>query len=257
MSRISPDAIKPLLNIANHLTDMRYYSASQFTNPGKCPVSVEIEKVIGKDRGIRLSGHSKFLFDLYTAYKSNSQGYQQYLDIIGPSGISLIRKIGFKEIQTSSIDYQVKSGGVIKRKKSKKALIIPQFTIGTNVLSPNQLSEGTFKTITLLFYLMTEQSSLLLIEEPEVCVHHGLLASILELIKSYSDEKQIIISTHSDFVLDKVALNNVYKVSSTTKNGTKAVHIPKSLSKSELEALKEYLDKEGNLGEYWKHGSLE
>ena len=58
-------------------------------------------------------------------------------------------------------------------------LVVPQFVIGTNALSPNDFSEGTFKTITLLFYLMTEKSSALLIEEPEVCVHHGLLSSIV------------------------------------------------------------------------------
>ena len=136
-------------------------------------------------------------------------------------------------------------------------LIVPQFTIGKHELSPNQLSEGTFKTITWLFYLVTEASSILLLEEPEVCVHHGLLSSIIELIKIYSRDKQIVVSTHSDFVLDHVAPENVYRVSITNQNGTKVDNIPKSMSRREFAALKEYMDKEGNLGEYWKHGALE
>jgi predicted ATPase len=136
-------------------------------------------------------------------------------------------------------------------------LVIPQFTIGKHELSPNQLSEGTFKTITLLFYLVTEASSILLVEEPEVCVHHGLLSSIIELIKTYSLGKQIVVSTHSDFVLDEVSPENVYKVSSTPEQGTKVSHIPKSMSQRELTALRKYLNTEGNLGEYWKHGALE
>jgi predicted ATPase len=124
-------------------------------------------------------------------------------------------------------------------------------------LSPNQLSEGTFKTITLLFYLMTEKSSALLIEEPEVCVHHGLLASIVELIKKYSKRKQIIMPTHSDFVLDKIDPRHVYKVNRSDEEGTLVEHIEDAMSADELAALKAYLATEGNLGEYWKHGGLE
>lgn len=243
--------------ISDFANEMRYYSASQFTNPGNCPVSFEIEKEGMRSRGLKLRGHDKFLFDLYKEKKTRSSSYKQFFDIVGPRGINLIDDIEFDARPTSSLEYSVRSGGKVRKRRRDKMLIIPRFTIGRHVLSPNQLSEGTFKTITLLFYLVTEVSSLLLIEEPEVCIHHGLLTSIIELIKSYSKQKQIIISTHSDFVLDQVSPENVYKVYSTPKKGTKVEHVPKSMSKSEFSALKEYLEKEGNLGEYWKHGALE
>lgn len=250
-------AFKPLCAISEHLSGMRYYSASQFTNPSNCPVSFEIEREGQRSRGFRLRGHAKFLFDLYSAYKAKSDGYRQFFDIIGPDGIGLIDAIDFKDILTSSIDYSVRSGGKVKERKREKSLIIPQFTIGKHELSPNQLSEGTFKTITLLFYLITETSSILLVEEPEVCVHHGLLSSIIELIKTYSREKQIVVSTHSDFVLDQVSPENVHSISIDPEIGTEIKHITKSMSNQELSALRNYLDTEGNLGEYWRHGALE
>jgi ABC-type lipoprotein export system ATPase subunit len=253
----SDQALKAVATVGRFISEMRYYSASQFTNPGKCPVSFEIETEGLRSRGLRLGGHRKFLYDLFIASQRNTAGYQQFFDIIGPSGIGLIEKIDFKSLVTSSVEYSVRSGGKFRKRTREKMLVIPQFTIGRHELSPNQLSEGTFKTITLLFYLVTEASSLLLLEEPEVCVHHGLLASIVELIKTYSQDKQIILSTHSDFVLDQVSLSTVYRVSSTPEEGTKVSHIPKSMSKRELAALKEYLETEGNLGEYWKHGGLE
>jgi AAA15 family ATPase/GTPase len=249
--------IKILSPIAKFLSEMQYYTASQFTNPADCPVSFEIEKEGERSRGLRLSGHSKFLFDLYTEYKSTeSLKYSQFLDIIGPKGIKLIDKIKFKEILTSSVDISVRSGGRIRKKKLNKILVIPQFKIGKHELSPNQLSEGTFKTITLLFYLVTESSNILLIEEPEVCVHHGLLSSIIELIKIYSSGKQIVVSTHSDFILDKIKPENVYKVIKQPDKGTQVTHISKSMSRKEFNALKVFLEREGNLGEYWKHGGL-
>ena len=89
-----------------------------------------------------------------------------------------------------------------------KQLIVPYVGVDKTELSFNQLSEGTFKTIALIFYIITDKSNLLLIEEPEVCVHHGLLNSVMSLILLYSRRKQIIISTHSDFVLDKIELWN-------------------------------------------------
>lgn len=251
-------ATKPLRDIVLYLTQMKYYSASQFTNPSNCPVSFEIETEGRQSRGLRARGHTKFLVDLFMEWQAKDRSrYEQFFDIVGPSGIKLIDKIDFQEIPTSSVDYSVRSGGKVRQIRREKSLVIPQFTIGSHVLSPNQLSEGTFKTVTLLFYLITESSSMMLIEEPEVCVHHGLLSSIMELIKSYSRERQIVVSTHSDLVLDKVEPRNVYKVQMNGDQGTQITHVPFSMSQKELSALHMYLETEGNLGEYWKRGGLE
>lgn len=256
--KVPNTAIEALSQISENLLGMRYYSASQFTNPSSCPVSFEIEKEGRRSRGIKLRGHSKFLFDLYNCAKQKEKTkYAEFFEIIGPKGIGLVDNLKFNEIPTSSIDYSVRSGGSVIKKSREKILVVPQFKIGNNNLSPNQLSEGTFKTITLLFYLITEDSNFLLVEEPEVCVHHGLLSSILELIKTYSKDKQIVISTHSDFVLDEVRPENVYRVTNFPEKGTEVYHIPKSMSRLELAALREYLETEGNLGEYWRHGGLE
>ncbi len=250
------EALQFIQEVREYLLGIKYYSASQFTNPSQCPVSFEIKKDGKRSRGLHVRGHSKFLYDLYSASQLLEDSYSDFLEIIGPDGIGLIDDLTFKEISTSSIDYTVRSGGKIKTKNIEKILVIPQFTIGQNELSPNQLSDGTFKTITLLFYLVTEASSLLLIEEPEVCIHHGLLSSVVELIISYSSEKEIVITTHSDFLLDKVKPENIFKVSNYEK-GTTLNPITKSMPTHELLALKKYLLDEGNLGEYWRHGGLD
>jgi len=257
--RLIPASVRmPLAQTAEALSEMSYYGASQFTNPANCPVSFEIEKEGKSSRGIGLRGHTKLLADLYSSYKSqDNPSYAQFFEIIGPKGLGLVDNIDFDEILTSSIEYSVRSGGGVIQRKREKSLVIPRFRIGKNDLSPNQLSEGTFKTITLLFYLITEKSKVLLLEEPEVCVHHGLLSSIIELIKTYSREKQIVVTTHSDFVLDEVQPENVYKVTNVAEEGTKVSHITKSMSRRELAALHEYLETQGNLGEYWRHGGIE
>jgi len=244
-----------MYDIANFAKSISYYSASIFTNPSSCPISFEVESESGARRGISITGHKKFLYDLYDAYKKDSPEYDQFIELVGPEGINLISELAFQEIQTSSSTYKVAAGGRITTKEKKNNLIIPNFRIAGNSLSPSQLSEGTFRTLGMLFYLIKDHSPLMLIEEPEVCIHHGLLSSIIQLIKIYSLEKQIIISTHSDQLLDELEIESVFKVDRTDE-GTKVENIKKKLSGSELKALKEYLRNEGGLGEYWKHGAL-
>ena len=45
----------------------------------------------------------------------------------------------------------------------------------------------------------------------------------MALIKAYSHDKQILVSTHSDFVLDQVAPEHVYKTALIPGSGTTLV----------------------------------
>lgn len=243
--------------VAAYCARIRYYGASQFTNPGTSPASFEIDRegdLIGPSR---LRGHVRVLYKMYSADRDGSNPrYKQFIDIVGPRGLRLIDGLTFRVVPTSSVDHSVRVGGRVEVRRRRKLLVIPQFRIGSQKLSPNQLSEGTFKTLSLLFHVITESSSALLIEEPEVCIHHGLLSSILELIKASSRDRQIILSTHSDYVLDHVSPDNVFRVTFDKTRGTVARHIRKTMTSKEYLALRQYLEQEGNLGEYWREGGL-
>jgi ABC-type Mn2+/Zn2+ transport system ATPase subunit len=253
-------AMSALLAVAEFISSIAYYSASQFTNPSNCPISFEVETERGSElrRGIAMrSGHKALLYDMYDAYKTKSPPFEEFINIVGPEGLGLVDGIDFKEVETSSSTLSVLAGGKVRKRDKVNLLVIPNFSIGENTLSPSQLSEGTFKTLALIFYLVTDRSSLLMIEEPEVCVHHGLLSSIIELIKVYSRDKQIFVSTHSDAVLDELEVENVFAVKRDSHNGTQVKRISGSMNKQEAQALRVYLATEGSLGEYWKHGDLE
>ena len=248
---------RALDSVAVFCQGIKYYGASQFTNPSLCPVSFEMEGDGNVLRPIRPRGHARLLYDMYAASKAEStERYCQFVDIVGPNGLQLISELTFREVPTSSIDHSVKVGGKIEKRQRDKLLVIPQFRIGNQTLSPNQLSEGTFKTLALLFHLIASDSTVLLIEEPEVCIHHGLLGSILELIKSYAGQKQMILSTHSDYVLDHVAPENVFRITYDKSLGTVARPISKIMTAREFSALRRYLESEGNLGEFWREGGL-
>ena len=234
-----------------------YYSATQFSDPSNCPVSIELEgnKRLPRYRNNRY--HDKFIYDLYNSYKTDTSSFNRYLNTINENGIGLISNIEFYEYDLPNSTFEVKTGGTIKQIDKEKQIVVPSFKIDKTTLTPNQLSEGTFKTIALIFYILNDTSDLLLIEEPEVCVHHGLLSSILELIKFKSSEKQIIISTHSDFVLDKLLPENIVLVFKDKEVGTTAMELDQYLSKDDYNGLKQYLNNVGNLGEFWKEGGFD
>ncbi|GAH74437.1 unnamed protein product, partial [marine sediment metagenome] len=91
----------------------------------------------------------------------------------------------------------------------------------------------------------------------EVCIHHGLLSSVIELIKQYSDEKQVFISTHSDYILDELDQSNVFVVWNDKSEGISVRPLTKWMPKEDILALKTFLASEGNLGEYWRSGGFD
>ncbi len=95
-------------------------------------------------RGLRVPVRSLRCFK-----DQDKSAYSQFFEIVGPKGIRLLDEIGFSVIPTSSVDYFVQVGGEVSQRKREKTLVVPSFRIGTIHLSPNQLSEGTFKTLTM------------------------------------------------------------------------------------------------------------
>jgi predicted ATP-dependent endonuclease of OLD family len=245
-----------LHNVGVLFGGISYYSASQFSDPSRCPVSIEFEGNRPLRRP-RSTGHDKFILDLYKSSKADNTQYKRYLNTVGNEGLGLVNEIEFREMEMPSSYYEVKVGGKISKIERTRLLVVPRFTVNNTQLSPNQLSEGTFKTLALVFYILTDDSKLLLIEEPEVCVHHGLLSSIISLIETQSKKKQIVMSTHSDFVLDHLDPENLLLVKWLPNRGTIATPLDKSMSKNDYEALRVYLRESGNLGEYWKEGGFE
>lgn len=264
-SLVMPDKefVRQLRRLYAFLTSIRYYSASRFTDPSRLPAHIELNE--GEDSEAtarRASSHERFIRELYFEHRSKASKerqsrYQEFIDLVGPSGLKLVDGIEFLEWETENADYSVLPSGKVGVKRAKRLYVIPRFAIGKQRLPPNQLSEGTFRTLALVFYALSRSAGIILIEEPEVCVHHGLLASIVEILKSASTNKQIVISTHSDIVLDHVVPDNVVKVLGSARKGTVAHKLSTSLSSKEMIALREYLRTEGNLGEYWRAGALD
>ncbi len=256
--QLPPRAWQALEAVHDFQSRTVYYSASQFTDPTQCPPSFEIDEDGDLyEQGAsssRSPDHLRFIYQLYRMHKMQENLYATYMSLVDRKGLNLIQKIKWKETKYSTRAYEVRAGSVITKSR-KRLLIIPTVYIGDSQLSFAQLSEGTFRTLAILFYVVTDKSRLLLIEEPEVCVHHGLLTSVIDIIREFAREKQIIFSTHSENVLDQLEPEQVRLVSKG-KGGTIVSTISRNMSKRQFQALKEYLQTKGSLGEYWRHSGF-
>jgi AAA15 family ATPase/GTPase len=116
------------------------------------------------------------------------------------------------------------------------------------------LSNGTLRIISILIGIVASRSSTTnIIEEPEIQIHPGMLAKLLNEIDAYTfGDENLIISTHSPQVVSWTKpdrINLVYRNNSQT--------FVRKLGEDEIHRVVEYLNEEGDLGEWLYSGILD
>jgi predicted ATPase len=114
-----------------------------------------------------------------------------------------------------------------------------------------RLSDGTLRYLCLLVILChPNPPPLVCIEEPELGLHPDVLPTLAELLKEASERCQLIITTHSDILVDAMTdCPESVLVCGKDENGT----IMKRLN---AEELRPWLEKY-RLGELWTRGDIE
>lgn len=80
------------------------------------------------------------------------------------------------------------------------------FTEGDFSIPATRLSDGTLRYLCLLAILCDpEPPPLICIEEPELGLHPDILPKVADLLKAASERTQIIVTTHSDILVDAMS----------------------------------------------------
>lgn len=121
--------------------------------------------------------------------------------------------------------------------------MIPQFGIRdelkgrTYFLDPSQLSDGTLRLFALLLALyQVPPATILALEEPEQTVHPGVLGVLAESFREASQTTQILLTTHSPFLLDWFNPEDI-RVTFIEKGET----VLSNIRKSQLQTVKDGL----------------
>lgn len=146
-----------------------------------------------------------------------------------------------------------------------------EFLVEGNWIPYSSLSDGTRRMFNIIIdiackdkYMTTKGFwgygddiyRILLIEEPELGVHPHELKKLMQFIESESQNKQIILTTHSPDVLDILDKDNLQRIIIAEYDNEKGTQL-RHLTSEEKRKSMVYLQNEAFLSDYWKHSTLE
>ncbi len=113
-----------------------------------------------------------------------------------------------------------------------------------------RLSDGTLRYLSLLAILYSpSKPSLLCLEEPELGLHPDILPTIAEILKEVSQETQIVVTTHSDIIIDTLSLTPEDVIVCENSDGYTV------MQRLDKDDLSEWLERY-SLGELWSKGEI-
>lgn len=122
---------------------------------------------------------------------------------------------------------------------------------GRRSLTPSQrLSDGTIRWMSLLAVLLDpDPAPLICIEEPETALHPDIMLSLARILKQASERTQIIVTTHSEMLVDALTRSPEDVLICEKLDGATTL---RRLSQVRLEKwLKDF-----TLGSLWRRGEL-
>jgi predicted ATPase len=115
----------------------------------------------------------------------------------------------------------------------------------------SSLSDGTINLASLVIALFFDPSPLVFIEEPERNLHPSLIAKVVELIKTASKKKQIVITTHNPEIVRYSSLDNILLIKRDS-SGSSRITLP-SMNTN----ISAFLDNDIGLGELFVNNLLD
>jgi len=137
-------------------------------------------------------------------------------------------KVCLPFVKDLSVESQVDKSIILKVKESYN----PKEAIPSSIIS-----DGTLELISLIYALFFDGKRLIIIEEPERNIHPNLIANLMQLIKEASQEKQIIITTHSPELIKYLEEKDILVIKRDKNGASKVSHVlDKSMVRSFLKS---------------------
>ena len=151
----------------------------------------------------------------------------------------IIRTLNILNPGVSDFDVQIEGGTI------QVFLIENGFTIPAT-----RLSDGTLRYLCLAAILLNpDLPPLICIEEPEIGLHPDVIGEIADMLKIASEKSQIIVTTHSDKLIDALSDSPESVIVSENEDGSSI------LRRLEPERLADWLEKY-RLGQLWMSGEI-
>jgi energy-coupling factor transporter ATP-binding protein EcfA2 len=245
-SLIPDSPILPTLKrISEFLSSVKYYPLTEHepTQP-ESTIFISETELNEWRKGKSARPSSAMHLKILTLQQQNPSRFEELCQILGPDGLNVVNHI-------SVVSFEVPVGldgkTPAEQKKTTYHLVrfAPSNFSNSNLFHFSNLSFGTRRVVRLVTSLIYDASSVFLLEQPEDGIHAGLLHKLLPLLRSYSDETQMIVSTHSAHILNRVDPTEVRLIDMVDET-TKA----RALNGAEILGAQEYMSQDGPLSEF-------
>ena len=178
------------------------------------------------------------------------EDFDEIAELVGPNGLNIIAKMSVESVHIP-MDAQEDAA-------EEKAVLPPDFYLvsfwptgfddkkkGQMPFGFDDLSYGTKRLLTIVTAMVFDQSTVLLIEQPEDGIHIGLLNKLTPMLRAYSEKMQFVLASHSRDVLDRFKPRELRLVSlNAGKTSLRA------LTEDEVKVAERFIEEDGPLSDF-------
>jgi ABC-type branched-subunit amino acid transport system ATPase component len=169
--------------------------------------------------------------------------FEELKSLMGVNGLGIIPDI---HVQALGAQGSRSTGSTDQTDTTPSFYLIYFLTeVGRQYLGIHDLSFGTHRILRILISMIFDESSVMLIEQPEDGIHAGLTKKVFNILRSYTDPSQILLATHSTVLLNELKADEIRIVA--VANGQT---IASPLTPSQRESASKYLIEDGTFAEY-------
>jgi hypothetical protein len=250
------EARKQLRLVEEYLRSIAYYSLIQgfqehVTGPQFRGPAAEDYPFIEKSRYERWKaefsqgrGKRSVTMRLLHLHLTDKERFSELKRLVGPDGLGLLSDIRIHEFPVRAL--AEKTEGATADTAYAISFIPAAGVAGAGrPFRYTGLSTGTWRILQLLTYLIFDKNTCMLLEQPEDCIHPGLLDQVIDILQSYSKNTQLICTTHSPSTINSVGPSGIRLV--TVENDKTVVS---ELNSETIAAAEKYLHNNGTLSEF-------
>ncbi len=226
------NAIKTLFARSKKIPPALVYSFSELVNIATANVFAidpnNIRSQIDSNKNFDFWHISSFdLLLVVDKIKDEGKNYEIFAE-------TLCQILDLEDVNFVSQDIQAPKTSSNKKPASKRMRLMTIKRKGNDYVNVEEFSDGTLAVIALLAGILSPErkSPLVFIEELENFLHPAAISKLLQFLQDYSSECQIVITTHSPYLLNAVKPEDV-NVAVVDKTG--ASHFEKLTDRKKIE----------------------
>lgn len=183
-------------------------------------------------------------YQILALYLTNKDRFEELCSLAGDDGLGILQTIEIVDLVLP----QAVNDGSGERVTGEKMYFIRYSPSGHKegaVFGYSDLSFGTRRILQFLVSLLYDSATVALVEQIEDGIHQGLLSKLISIVRSYAEDSQFVLTSHSEVVLDALDPTEI-RVVELSDGNTQA----RQLSAPEIAAAKTYLEADGSFSEF-------